>query len=189
MLHKCIKAIKKRSKKGTKYPFGACFWSVFCIFSFIFKGYSPKSIKKGSLCREPWIQFYTRGNSTFIIFSIMNLSGKWVYTLPTNLVAESPIQISTISGRTYCWQVVAKVCRKQYAVFPARSSFIISFIFNRCKSVVKGLSQSINPCACVGMGIFLYSILPFLRLRLRAIKNSPSRCVSSSISQGRKPKK
>ena len=51
--------------------------------------------------------------------------------------------------------IVAKVCRKQYAVLSASNSFITSFIFNRCKSVVKGLSQSINPCSCVGMGIFL----------------------------------
>ena len=126
------------------------------------------------------------GKATKSICSRINLSEKCVYTFPTSRSGLSPIQISTISGRTYCWHIVANVCRKQYAVLSASNSFITSFIFNRCKSAVKGLSQSINPCACVGMGIFLYSIFPFLRLRLRAIRNSPSRWVSSSISQGLK---
>ena len=129
------------------------------------------------------------GNFTSCICSYIKSSGKCVYTFPTSRSGLSPIQISTISGRTYCWQTVANVCRKQYAVFPASSSFIISLIFNRCKSAVKGLSQSINPCTCIGMGIFLYSIFPFLRLRFRVIRKSSSRWVSSSISQGRKPKK
>ena len=104
------------------------------------------------------------GNFTSCICSYIKSSGKCVYTFPTSRSGLSPIQISTISGRTYCWQTVAKVCRKQYAVLSASSSFIISLIFNRCKSAVKGLSQSINSCACVGIGIFFvlnFSVFTF----------------------------
>ena len=65
---------------------------------------------------------------------------------------------------------------------PSPSNFLNSLSrFQSEQLNTSGLSQSINPFACFGTGIFLYSIFPFLRLRLRVIRKSHSLTIRNAF--------
>lgn len=75
----------------------------------------------------------------------MKSSSKCVYTLPTSRSELSPIHISTMSGLTDCWQVVANVCRKKYCVTSSSSIIRLNILFST--SVLCGI---VSVLLCIG---------------------------------------